>query len=309
MTFLRGAALTTATTLGYADSADLGPTAGNGFYRRWPDDLAALQDVGVTDLRLTLDWARLQPKPGALDGDWAERFEQILRAARAIDLRTWVTLHDGSIPRWLDNEGGLTDADALSTWWPRWVEPAADRYGDLADAWIPFCAIPGAASTSAWADTWGILGGGSAAVVASIGPDDDPASTISFVRGRCHRLGVALANDANDAKDGANEAKDDNGDGGESHRDEQWGNRLRGSAEAIDGPALVISGYDAESTDSAQAGARVERLVAMLDGALDDGVTVEACFVEPAIAGPDSSVGLLDRDRARTPIADAYLPV
>ena len=45
MTLRRGAALTTAATLGHADTADLGPTAGNGFRTRWPDDLAALQDL------------------------------------------------------------------------------------------------------------------------------------------------------------------------------------------------------------------------------------------------------------------------
>ena len=45
--------------LGYADTADVGPTAGNGFYRRWPDDLAALQDAGFED-RL-LDWYAAHP--------------------------------------------------------------------------------------------------------------------------------------------------------------------------------------------------------------------------------------------------------
>ena len=99
MTLHRGAALTTAATLGEADTADLGPTAGNGFRTRWPDDLATLQELGITDVRIALDWARLQPKPGQLDDDWAEQFEQILRAADAIGVRTWACLHEASVPR------------------------------------------------------------------------------------------------------------------------------------------------------------------------------------------------------------------
>ena len=83
MTFERGASLTTATTLGFSDAADLGPTAGNGFHTSWRDDLAALSELGLTALRIPLDWARLQPKPGELDGNWAEWFDDVLTAVDA----------------------------------------------------------------------------------------------------------------------------------------------------------------------------------------------------------------------------------
>jgi len=291
MTFLRGTALTTAATLGYADTADLGPTAGNGFYKRWPDDLAVLQEVGVTDLRITLDWARLQPKPGTFDADWAERFEQILEATRAIDVRTWVTLHDGSIPRWLDNEGGIDDVEALSTWWPRWVESAADRYGDHTDGWVPFSTIPPAALGAPWADTWSILGGGHAPVVASLDLDEAPVDA-DRVRERCHRFGVNVSVAPLEPPPSA----------------EHWGRALRDAASSAGDRPLVVAGFDAGTTDPDLAGQLVEQLVDVLDDAIGDGVAVERCFVEPAIAGPDSSVGLFDADRMSTPIVGAYLP-
>ena len=167
MSFKRGAALTTASTLGFAENSDIGSTAGNGFFRRWPDDLAALQEAGITDVRLTLDWARLQPRPAGLDDDWAERYEQMLDAASAIDLRVWATLHDGSIPRWFDNDGGFDDDETFTTWWPRWVERIADRFGDHVAGWVPFAEIPLGAPTQPWRDTWSILEGTSP-VVASV---------------------------------------------------------------------------------------------------------------------------------------------
>lgn len=294
MPFRRGTALPTSTTLGYADASDLGPTAGNGFYTRWPDDLAALQELGITDVRLTLDWARLQPAPGHLDEDWSERFAQIVAAADAIGLRVWATLHDGSMPRWFDNEGGLDDDEAFTRWWPRWVELAAEEFGDHVRGWVPFAEIPRDAPPRPWRDTWGILAGVHP-VVASLGPDD-----ASFERytDTLDVLGLVLPADW-----------DRNGSVGDRELDlasERWGRRLRDAADAVDAPVLV-SKFCPCHDDAVTASGIVGRLIESLDDAIADGVGVDACFLEPAISAPDSPVGLLDGDRARTPAAERYI--
>jgi beta-glucosidase len=295
MSFRRGAALSTSSTLGFAETADVGPTAGNGFYRRWPDDLAALQDAGATDVRLTIDWARLQPKPDALDDDWAERFEQMIVAASAIDLRVWATLHDGSIPKWVDNEGGLADAEAITRWWPRWVERVADRFGDLVGGWVPFTALPADMPEQPWRDTWGILGGGSAPVVASIDPDHTPAEGLS---GFTSALGLVLPIDW-----------DPSDDLDQRHLERaaiRWGDVVRDAAEAVDTP-ILIPGFCPTHDDPDTAARIVEHLVDALDGALGDGVEVELCFLEPAISSPESPSGLLDADRVPTQAGLAFL--
>lgn len=296
MSFQRGASLSTATSLGYADSADVGPTAGNGFYRRWPDDLAALQHAGVTDLRLTLDWARLQPKPSVLDDDWAERFEQMCRAAGAIDLRIWATLHDGSIPKWFDNEGGFDDDTAFTTWWPRWVERAAERFGDVVTAWVPFAEIPAGAPAQPWRDTWGILNGPHP-VIASVDPSS--ADIDSYV-GHMTHLGIALAT-----------TWERDGDVGERELEASmttWGNLIRDSTEAASRTPIVISGFCPGHDDAATSASIVQQLTSSLDDAIDDGVDVTVCFLEPAISTSDSPLGLLDADRAPTRAAELFLP-
>jgi beta-glucosidase len=296
MTFRRGASLTTATTLGFADTADRGPTAGNGFRTRWPDDLAALQEAGITDVRITLDWARLQPKPGVVDDDWVERFEQIVQAADAIGIRPWACLHDGSIPRWFDNDGGFDDDENFTTWWPRWVERAADRFGDLVGGWLPFSCIPDGAPQQPWIDTWRILEGGPQ-VAAAV---DLRSSTTDLGRyaGMTNVLGAVLTGDwADDSPvDAATLAG----------TVDRWGGELRDAADIVDAP-LLIAGFSAQHADADTAGEIVGAVRAASEDAVDDGVSIEVVFIEPGIAGPDSLPGLLDANRATTPSSAAFL--
>jgi len=299
MTFRRGAALTTATTLGLADNADVGPTGGTGVFRRWPDDLAALQEADITDIRITLDWARLQPKPGIIDDDWAEWFEQVLIAADAIGLQPWVTLHDGSIPRWFDNDGGFDDDANFTRWWPRWVGLAADRFGDRARGWVPFAALPTAAWQVPWADTWTTLRG-DAPVVASI----DPASidVAALLVDRCDATGLPATIDIDP---------------------ERLGQSLRDVADATDAPVAVSSlrwsaepsgeeGHDPSDASSDepsddQLADGVAAAVRAITDAIDDGVDVPVAFIDPAIALPGSPALLFDADRHRSPAATAFL--
>ncbi|HYN32781.1 MAG TPA: family 1 glycosylhydrolase [Ilumatobacteraceae bacterium] len=280
-------------TLGYADNSDVGLTAGNGFISQWPDDLAALHEVGITDVRLTLDWARLQPRPTDLDGDWAERYEHMLAAADVIGLRVWATLHDGSIPRWLDNDGGFDDDETFATWWPRWVERIAERFGDSVAGWVPFAEIPRGAPAQPWRDTWSILEGTSP-VVASVSAE---TTSIEKYVGCASYLGISLPTPW--------EHDEAIGDRQLETASTQWGQAVRDGADDFDGP-VVITGFCPDHDDLDAAALIVDQLVTSLDDATADGVKVDVCFLEPAISLPDSPPGLLDPDRNPTPAAKPF---
>jgi len=297
MVFARGATLTTAVTLGYGDMSNLGPTAGNGVRTRWPDDLAVLQQVGVTDLRLTFDWARLQAKPGDLDSAWTDWYDQVLTAADAIGLRVWATLHDSDEPRWVTNEGGIDDSDVAVKWLPRFVERVADRFGTGVHGWIPFAEITADLPAAGWAATWSALRGGKAPVVASLS-----ASTIdsaaSFLE-TCDLIGIVLAHADLDEREPNDEQLD--------HLREQMHEEVMRSAELAEDTPMIISQFTARHDAADVQGLIAEQFVIALDAAIADGVHIGIAFVDPAIAGPESSGGLLDSARSTTPVADAVL--
>ena len=252
MPFRRGAVLT---------------TVASEFDQRWPDDLAELHEAGVTDLRVTLDWAQLQPRPTGLDDEWAERYEQLLAGAEAIDLRVWATLDDGSIPRWFDNDGGFDDDETFTTWWPRWVERIADRFGDSATGWVPFAEIPHGAPTQPWRDTWSILER-TGPVVAAVAAQ---TTSVEEYVGRATHLGIALSTPW--------EHDETIGDRHLETVSTQWGHAIRDGADSFGGP-VVITGFRPGHDDVDATAVIVEQLNTSLDDAIADGVHVEVCFLE-----------------------------
>jgi Glycosyl hydrolase family 1 len=298
MSFRRGAALPVSTTLGFAESSDLGPTAGNGFYKRWPDDLALLADLGVADLRLTFDWARLQPKPGEFAGDWVERYENLFAAADAIGISVWGAMYDSGVPKWFANEGGIDDDEAITRWWPRWIERVADTFGEHVDGWIPFAVLPESLPDQVWIDTWRVLGAGDPPVVASLAAADG-YSFAGRRNGEFDVLGVALPTHLSDDL----AVTDDDLRLAAEH----WEQALNDAAAAAPDEPIMISSFTPTHTDPDVSGQMMERLVGAIEAAVADGIEVTTCLVEPAIAGPDSSSALVASDRTATPAADAFL--
>ena len=111
---------------------------GAGFALDFRDDLAQLARLGLNSLRLTVEWARMEPAPGRPDSDALDRCLDIADAAAAEGLGVWVTLHHTSLPGWyLDDEGGHADETARRRWWARHVDRMAEAFDGRAAGWCP----------------------------------------------------------------------------------------------------------------------------------------------------------------------------
>jgi beta-glucosidase/6-phospho-beta-glucosidase/beta-galactosidase len=86
--------------------------AANTFWTRPELLLDAAATTGLNAFRLSLEWARLEPRPGEWDGRAAEGYASILAGSRARGLEPVVTLHHFADPAWLDADGWCADGAA-----------------------------------------------------------------------------------------------------------------------------------------------------------------------------------------------------
>lgn len=75
--------------------------------------LDAVADLGVDGVRLTFEWARLEPRRGAFDESALARYLEVVAHARSLDLAVTVALVDAAWPSWL----------GLEAWVLPWVAP------------------------------------------------------------------------------------------------------------------------------------------------------------------------------------------
>ena len=146
--FRWGATASSVSTDGVAPTADwstwerdgLAPRsgAGGGFTSDYADDLKLAAQIGLTDIRVTVEWARVEPRPGVVDSGVVDHYREVLGAAREARLAPWVTLHHTSLPGWFaEDERGFRDASSRTRFWSRHVDRTAEQFDDLAAGWAP----------------------------------------------------------------------------------------------------------------------------------------------------------------------------
>ncbi|MER5637931.1 family 1 glycosylhydrolase [Kitasatospora sp. NPDC002227] len=82
-------------------------------YHRWPVDMDLLAELGFTDYRFSIEWARIEPEPGRFSRAATDHYRRMVDGALERGLRPMVTLHHFTLPRWFAERGGWTAPDAV----------------------------------------------------------------------------------------------------------------------------------------------------------------------------------------------------
>jgi beta-glucosidase/6-phospho-beta-glucosidase/beta-galactosidase len=106
----------------------------NDFWNRYEEQLDQAVAAGCDAFRLSVEWARCEPEPGAYDEDAFARYGQILDACLARGLEPLVSLHHFTHPRWLGDDLWL-DGDAPDRF-AEWAGVVADRFADRVREWV-----------------------------------------------------------------------------------------------------------------------------------------------------------------------------
>ncbi|HEY5265574.1 MAG TPA: family 1 glycosylhydrolase [Acidimicrobiales bacterium] len=95
----------------YGPTIALGRHAGAGttdnLWRNYEKVLDFVPGLGFEGVRLTVEWARVEPRQGHVDEEALLRYGRVIRHARSLGLEVTITLIDAVWPSWLGQEAWL----------------------------------------------------------------------------------------------------------------------------------------------------------------------------------------------------------
>jgi len=104
------------------------------FWNDFETHLDRVRDLGCTAFRLSVEWARCEPRRDEWDATAFDRYARILDACRARGLEPLVTLHHFTHPAWLPVDFWLTP-DAPERF-AAWVDVVVERLSGGCSNWV-----------------------------------------------------------------------------------------------------------------------------------------------------------------------------
>jgi beta-glucosidase len=129
-------------TPGAVEGGDTGDVACDS-YRRWPEDLDLLRQLGATSYRFSIAWPRIQPTGrGSANVAGLDHYDKMVDDLLAAGIRPFTTLYHWDLPSALQHTGGWTSRDT-SYLFAEYAALVADRLGDRVSEWVtlnePLC--------------------------------------------------------------------------------------------------------------------------------------------------------------------------
>ena len=97
-------------------------------------DFDRAAEMGLNALRLSVEWSRIEPRPGEFDDSALERYSEMLQGLRARNIEPMVTLHHCTNPRWLAEQGGWENPQTI-TLFARFTRRVVEALGQHCDLW------------------------------------------------------------------------------------------------------------------------------------------------------------------------------
>lgn len=99
-------------------------------YHRYEEDFNIAQSLGHNAHRLSIEWARIEPKEGVFNEDAIAHYRGVLSALHARGMTPFVTLWHFTLPLWFSESGGFERDDAPRIF-ARYCAYVTKHLGDL----------------------------------------------------------------------------------------------------------------------------------------------------------------------------------
>ena len=81
-------------------------------YNRYSEDFSIAKDIGLNAVRISIEWARIEPREGQFDLEQIEHYRKVLLDLKSKGLTAFVTLHHFTLPNWLAEKRGFLNSRA-----------------------------------------------------------------------------------------------------------------------------------------------------------------------------------------------------
>lgn len=105
------------------------------FYSRFDEDFRLANHYNQNAIRLSVEWSRIEPRPGQFDQEEINHYRNVLISAHEHGLKTFVTLHHFTNPVWFADMGGWHSRKSISAF-VSYAKKCAEFFSDLSDAFI-----------------------------------------------------------------------------------------------------------------------------------------------------------------------------
>ncbi len=100
-------------------------------------DFDRAKEMGTNAHRMSLEWSRIEPEPGAFDSVAIERYREMLQGLHDREIEPMVTLHHFTNPLWLVEKGDFS-TDLVVDYFQRYTDKVVAELGDLIPKWVTF---------------------------------------------------------------------------------------------------------------------------------------------------------------------------
>ena len=106
-----------------------------GHYNRYAEDFSLAKNIGLNSMRISIEWARIEPSDGVWDMKAVEHYRTVLKEMKQNNLVRMVTLHHYTLPQWIAQKKGFHNKKNIK-FFKRYCSFIAEQLGDEIDLWI-----------------------------------------------------------------------------------------------------------------------------------------------------------------------------
>lgn len=101
---------------------------------RFKEDIDILDELGIKEYRMSIEWARIEPKHKMFNESAIKRYREEIKMMKDRGVNVLVTLHHFSHPTWFDDMGGFLKEENVSVFLD-FAKYVVKNLGDLVSDW------------------------------------------------------------------------------------------------------------------------------------------------------------------------------